>query len=817
MGGQPRSVAGVFVPARRRGLPRILVPAFSDRGALLVLLALSGLSMGRELTRPDELVRSDMLAFYLPMFSFLGERLRAGDIPGWNPHQFAGAPFAADPESGWMYFPAMLLFTLLPPVAALFAYVAAHVVLAGFAAYALGRALGLGVLGALVSGVVYQYTWQGQAGRCCAPFAQVGLWLPVLLLGAELALRSRTWFARLGWWTLSGFALSQILAAWIGQGAYYSLLLLGAYIAYRTLLVPAVRPRPWSLRARDLALHGGAILGLGFGLAAAGLLPRFEFNPRSSLAGGVYADNAAWAAETGGYSPADLIHELLSGYVAGEWWYAGGAALFLALLAPVVARRSFAVPFFALFGLAVLVLAGPAETPLHTLLYTLLPRFEIIHSHYSHRILIVFHLGVALLAGATVAYLPHWVGHRRAPVLAALAAASALLLLAGPILLVGDPDTISRPTQITILGAQLLVALCALIGRAWARRLVPAALLLLLFWDPGGRILTLETLPSATGSVNLSDYARRPPVASFLAATAEQPPARYFGYAPELLPPLGQMEYGYLRSADLRVIDTLVNNRATLLGLYDVQGYNPVQVKRYVEYVAALNGSDQEYHEANVFREGFDSPLLDLLNTRYIVAWAPPATASEEVQSLVRHYPSVVSDPPVRILDNPGVLPRAWIVYEAQQVDRGEALPLLGSGQVDPRRTVLLETVPPVLADPPPASGEATFTHYEPDRIRLDVRSEAPGILVLSETYDPNWNAYIDGAPAPLLVANHALRAVPLPTGEHQVELRYESLSLKLGIMISATTYAALATLGLVALWRRRWHGHGADPTAAAS
>lgn len=809
---------GVFVPAERRDLPRIFVPSLGDRGAVLVLLALSVLTMGRELRRPDELVRSDMLAFFLPMFSFLGERLRVGDVPGWNPHQFAGAPFAADPESGWTYLPAMLLFTLLPPVAALSAYVVAHVVLAGFAAYALGRALGLGVLGALVSGVVYQYTWQGQAGRCCAPFAQVGLWLPVLLFGAELALHSRTWFARLGWWTLSGFALSQLFAAWIGQGAYYSLLLLGAYIAYRTLLVPVVRPRLWSLRVRDLALHGGTILGLGFALAAAGLLPRLEFNPRSSLAGGEYAGNAAWAAETGGYSPADLIHELLSGYVAGEWWYAGGAALFLALLSPVVARRWFAVPFFALFGLAVLVLAVSAETPLHTLVYTLIPRFEIIHSHYPHRILVVFHLGVALLAGATVAYLPRWIGHRRAPALAALAAASALLLLAGPTLLVGDPATISKPTQIAILGASLLVAFFALAGHTSARRLVPTALLLLLFWDPGGRALTVEALPATRVPVALNDYDEPSGVASFLAATPAQPPARYFGYVPDLLPSLGEMKYGYLRASDdQRVIRALLNNRATLLGLHDVQGYNPVQVRRYVEYIAALNGGDQEYHEANIYREGFESPLLDMLNARYVVAWAPLTSAEEEIQSLVQEYPSVLTDSPISVHENLDVLPRAWIVHEAQQVDRGEALPLLAAGQVDPRRTVLLETTLPDLAEPAPQSGEATFTHYEPDRIRLDVRSDAPGVLVLSETYDPNWNAYVDGVPAPFHVANHALRAVPLPPGEHQVELRYESASLKLGIVISAVTYAGLAALGLVALWRRKWNGRGPNRAASAS
>src|SRR5687768_1809139 len=64
-------------------------------------------------------------AFY-PWYAFLGAQLRAGHIPVWNPHQFSGAPFAADPESGWMYLPAMLTFALLPLDAAARVFVLVH-------------------------------------------------------------------------------------------------------------------------------------------------------------------------------------------------------------------------------------------------------------------------------------------------------------------------------------------------------------------------------------------------------------------------------------------------------------------------------------------------------------------------------------------------------------------------------------------------------------------------------------------------------------------------------------------------------------------
>ena len=59
-------------------------------------------------------IRGDWPAQFFPVYAFLGERLRNFDIPGWNPYQFSGAPFAGDPESGWMYFPAMAVYELLP-------------------------------------------------------------------------------------------------------------------------------------------------------------------------------------------------------------------------------------------------------------------------------------------------------------------------------------------------------------------------------------------------------------------------------------------------------------------------------------------------------------------------------------------------------------------------------------------------------------------------------------------------------------------------------------------------------------------------------
>src|SRR5215208_4339748 len=111
-----RSAAGLISPAScHRSLTRHQGWFLSDGVAILFLLVLTLVAVWPGLRQPGELAREDAQVLWLPSYSFLGERLHAGDLPGWNPHQYAGTPFAGDPNSGWGYLPAMLLFATMAP------------------------------------------------------------------------------------------------------------------------------------------------------------------------------------------------------------------------------------------------------------------------------------------------------------------------------------------------------------------------------------------------------------------------------------------------------------------------------------------------------------------------------------------------------------------------------------------------------------------------------------------------------------------------------------------------------------------------------
>jgi len=217
-----------------------------------------------------------------------------------------------------------------------------------------------------------------------------------------------------------------------------------------------------------------------------------------------------------------------------------------------------------------------------------------------------------------------------------------------------------------------------------------------------------------------------------------------------------------------------------------------------------MNGAEQNYHHADVFESGLQSPLLRLLNARYLIL--PAVAAQDQVVPRTPEWSLVAfQDDSALVLENPAALPRSWIVHAGRQVGMAEALDLLASGAADPRREALLEEPPPELVLPADASLDAaSVTGYEPEDIRVHVRTQAPGLVVLSEVGYPAWHADVDGKPAPLYVADGALRAIPVTAGEHQLELRYESATLAAGLSITLASAAVLAMVALACLRPRR-------------
>jgi hypothetical protein len=248
----------------------------------------------------------------------------------------------------------------------------------------------------------------------------------------------------------------------------------------------------------------------------------------------------------------------------------------------------------------------------------------------------------------------------------------------------------------------------------------------------------------------------------------------------------------------------LVNGRPIALHLYDMQGYNPVQLARYTNFISALNGFVQDYHNADLRPSAkAHLALLDLLNVRYIVIDARLPQNRDDVLALKNGNREVFRNDSVIVYENTSATAHAWIVHKTAQVDEASAFTTIQNPEFDPRAIALVEGDQPTVAEPPAGAVEsATVTSYEPERVELEVSAASAGLVVISEIYDKGWSATVDGKSADISAVDGAFRGVAVDAGEHTIVLRYDPPELRIGLIFSAVS--TLAMLGAFAWvgWR---------------
>lgn len=786
-----------------------------DLAAIGVLLALSLLMIWHRWVFDNWLARHDLLTFFLPWFGALGDRLRAFDIPALNPYIFSGAPFAGDPESGWMYLPAMALFPFCEVTVAYKLMILLLIVLAGVTTYLFARVVGFGLLAALLAAVAFAFGpfLFGQTD-CCTVGTMTSAFFPVAFLGVELALRARTWAGRAAAWVLAGFAVSQMLAAWLGQGVANALLLVAAWIFFRSLITPP--DANWNLRQRIVAMltTGPAVLGIGLLLGAAGILPRLAANAESNNAGGTY-ETTPGAHDSHFHTLASALKTLMVDSYAYRGTSVWGTVFVLMLLAVLLMRRRSVIPFFV--AVAVIIPALAIGVRGITDLFYLIPLYKNLHIHSPGRVFWLYSFFPAMLAGGAVNELPRLAARRWGWIIALIPLG--VTWLAARYVARVEHVAVGHWFWTGAIGAtglvQLALAASRLRGsrvRVWGARLAQAGLVALVFLLPNAldirNSLIMPTPAPGTLEMRGNDpwmqhlihetLRRDDPggAGEFLQRRQEtEPPFRFIAYG-GMYHPLSPYKTYPDRRLEPAMVAILQNARAMRLQLETTQGYDPLQPLLYQEFIHALNGRQQDYHYANLLNVGVNSPLLDLLNVRYIVVTRTIPEDRDDIRALVAAGRSeVYRNADVIIYESPTVQPRGWMVYDVRADEDG--LAQLASGAVDGATVAFVDgDVPATTA---PAAGQAPdvrLTGWTPDALTFEVDHTGTGVLVVSQVYSGNWRASVDGEDVAVLRTDHALLGIPLGPGTHTVVVRYAPPSLAAGLWISGIgSLLAIATL----------------------
>jgi hypothetical protein len=236
-------------------------------------------------------------------------------------------------------------------------------------------------------------------------------------------------------------------------------------------------------------------------------------------------------------------------------------------------------------------------------------------------------------------------------------------------------------------------------------------------------------------------------------------------------------------------VDASINwaTSAPVTGIPDANGLSPLALENIIQLRLFLHDGHPWGWYYPV--ENVDSPILDLMNVKYLIT-RPPAAARLWSNPKYRHVKSL---PGNELFENLTVMPRFFLVREIQPAATLAAA-------IDFRRTAIPDRPVP-LPGGSAANGidpdEVKVLRYQPDLLELSVRSQAPALLVLSESYYPGWKAWLDTAPAAIYRTDIAFRGVAVPPGEHVVRMEFRPAILPVSAAVSLGT----ATFLLVLIW----------------
>lgn len=798
---------------------------------------------------------SDLLAQHIPAKYFLVRSLReTGELPLWNPEQYAGSPFVHDIQVGLFYPPNLPLYFISEPAIGPFVswLVFVHVLLAGWFMYAYSRHAGLGELAAFVAGVGYMLSprWMLQLFEAGHTVTQGICWLPLILLCVERAIIRKRWSWAIG----GGVAYALLILGTHPQWTLYASLLIGFWplrilsppLRFREGVGGRGRAEPGQAADYSEAPHspsplasggegrgeGGCdspgegtasasgepqppspptplppkrvergekaklllrwllaeaiVVTIGLALCAVQLLPTMEAAGESSRARGM---GQSWSLDGAKAAATTLIGPIPDRQIEPIHWETRGCIGFTwAVMAIVGARlggRRALVPTLIALGMLAYALGG-------SYFIDWLPGFN--NFRMPTRMLLTLAFPVAFLAGLGVQSL----GHERAKSMLRLATSFWIIVFVN----LGTVAFLAHPfLDMNVLIANWWVywivvfagwALFLFVAFNWPAKNRAIAATLLLIAD-----VLIVTTPHARTRPSTIIYPRSPVIDYLREHNSDG--HRVYDVGPEMVP--WQCFFGPGSPA------------ASVFGVPSIRGYNPLDVARYRQLLAAIAG---ESESETAFGSRFTHPivgeieihnrrLLDLVGVKYLVVQAHPL--HEQQVDVVFRAQNVSSydclgqgNRPIggqSVIENTAVMPRAFVSADLVLQTPGADI-LAQLVKTDIRRRVIVEDFP-AINDPQltqqNSPGPATIRSHKPNEIIIDLDGKTAGLLVLTDPWYPGWVCRVDGQEVPIWKADYAFRGVMVPEGSREVVFHFEPQSYRRGKWISI---GALFLVGLL-------------------
>lgn len=716
-------------------------------------------------------------------------------LPRWDPYILGGLPFI-DAMHGDTFYPTSLLKFFMPLHRAMGLKLVLHVFLAGLFMYLFLKTLKLNRYAAAFGGLGYMFASVFvslvYAGHDAKMFI-IAL-LPLVFSLLERGFETK----RLFYFIMLGGAIGLLILSSHVQMAYFALWGVGLYLLFRLALICKENKEPRRVVGKIFVYFILAIvIGLGFGLVQ--LLPSYvyvhNYSVREQKTGFDHA--TSWSLH------AEEIGSLVVPEFAGDnvnrnntYWgrnpfklnteYVGLVSLIFAAFALLVIRTK-RIIFFSIIALLAVVYGLGGDTPIFYLFYYLVPGVKIFRG--PSMIMFLFSFAICLMGAVGFHSLVEhsFEKKRQEKVARGLTAACGAVLVLGILLSLMKSGLFSlwASTVYTEMTPQKHDAMLANMDRFVTGLWIAVFLFLAssgLIWARlKGKISSLAFLGLVVPLVLIDTW---------------------------------RIDAQFIKAVDPKVYlgrDRTINFLQQMGGKDDpfrvfpvgrAYGENVLGVHR-IESVTGFHDNELKWFNGFTRRDRRNlimSPFMDLLNVRYVL-WDPREKAFQryfDQMEKAGRLRMVFDGGRVRVYENTGALPRAWVASQYEVMKGEQVLERLADPTFDYRNTVLLEEDPGVEMGGADTLGvgQVDGIEYVGNRIEIRVIMNRPGFLVLSDNYFPYWHAWVDGQESKIYKADYTLRAVWLDEGEHLIEFSYRSRPFKIGLWSACLT--ALFLLGAV-------------------
>ncbi len=197
-------------------------------------------------------------------------------------------------------------------------------------------------------------------------------------------------------------------------------------------------------------------------------------------------------------------------------------------------------------------------------------------------------------------------------------------------------------------------------------------------------------------------------------------------------------------------------NFFTFYRIQTIEGYDPLYLKNYAEYIASMERGEPNASQPFGFNriitpQRYESELFDFLNVKYIL------TISEVSSSKLE---KVFEEGETKVYENLNAFPRSYFV--------SSVLPSKDSisqiNEVDLKKVAIVEGIE---NSEEYSIGEAIITDYRENSVKIATYNKGNGFMVLSDAFYPTWKVKVDDTQVKIYRTNHAFRGIFVPKGRH--------------------------------------------------